>query len=105
MSANWPGVIEPKPFNKSHVDNINKLADAAKAGEWDEVFGLIDSDHWLSPHQWRISGTSWFAPLHQAAWLGASPDVVDELIRRGAWRSLRSASSDRAVDCARDCLH
>lgn len=63
--------------------------------------GLIDSDHWLSPNQWRISGTSWFAPLHQAAWLGASPDVVDDLIRRGAWRSLRSASSDRAVDIAR----
>lgn len=105
MNANWPGVIDPKALNESHIENINLLADAAKSGNWNEVLHLLDSDHWLSANQWRIGGQSWFTPLHQAAWLGASLETVEELLRRGAWRSLRNADGDRPIDVARKRGH
>lgn len=105
MDANWPGVTDTDALNARHVENVDLLADAAKAGKWDETFRLIESDHWLSANHWRITGRSWFAPLHQAAWLGAPVEVVEELIRRGAWRSLRNADGDRPVEVAQQQGH
>lgn len=101
MNATWPGVLDGQVLNQSYVDSSNRLADAAKMGQWDEVFRILDSDHWVGANQWRIGGRSWFAPLHQAAWLGAPVNVVEELVRRGAWRSLRNADGDRPIDIAR----
>lgn len=100
MGIKWPGVIGEGSLNASHIDNINDLADATRDGKWDEVFRLLDTDFWLNANQWRIGGDSWFAPLHQAAWHGASSEVLDELIRRGAWRSLRNADGERPINIA-----
>lgn len=100
MKADWPGVINAGSLKKEHVDNINYLADAAKVGHWEKVFRILDADDGLSANQWRIGGDSWFTPLHQAAWLGALTGIVDELIRRGAWRSLRAAEGERPIDIA-----
>lgn len=100
LDASWPGVVEAWPFSKGLVDEINRLADLAKAGKWEEVFSLLDAESRITANQWRVGGDSWFTPLHQAAWLGASTQVVDELIRRGAWRSLRTAKGDRPIDIA-----
>lgn len=105
MNSSWPGVNDPKPFKQSHLDHVNLLADAAKNGEWDEVFRLLDSNVSVSVNQWRIGGKSWFTPLHQAAWLGASDQIVSELIERGAWRSLRSAAGERPADIASERGH
>lgn len=44
--------------------------------------------------------TSWFAPLHQAAFLGAPVAVAKRLLELGAWRSLRNADGDRPIDLA-----
>lgn len=100
MAAIWPGVTDPDALDARHVENVDHLADAAKNGKWDEVFRLLEADPWLSANHWRIMGRSWFAPLHQAAWLGAPVEVVEELIRRGAWRSLRTADGSRPVELA-----
>lgn len=72
----WPGVIDPAMLHESHVEQASQLADAAKAGKWDEMFGMLDSDTRLSANQWRIGGESWYAPLHHAAWNGAPVGVV-----------------------------
>ncbi|MEJ1087599.1 ankyrin repeat domain-containing protein [Microbacterium sp. Mu-80] len=100
MSSEWPGVTDTGAFKESHVADVDRLADAAKTGSWAEVLILLEAHDQLSPNQWRISGTSWFTPLHQAAWLGASSEVVDELVRRGAWRSLRNAEGERPIEIA-----
>lgn len=105
MVADWPGVTDTEALKPSHVDIVDRLADATKMGKWDEAFRLLDSDDWLSANQWRITGSSWFTPLHQAAWLGAPVEVADELIRRGAWRSLRNADGHRPVDVAQQRGH
>lgn len=100
MSAQWPGVVDVGELKESYVEGIDRLADAAKVGNWSAVFALLDDDSPLSGNQWRISGTSWFTPLHQAAWLGAPVGVVEQLIELGAWRSLRNAEGDRPIDIA-----
>ena len=48
----------------------------------------------------RPDGSAWYTPLHQAAWHGASVGVVLHLIRLGAWRTLRNARGERALDVA-----
>lgn len=100
MSSEWPGVTDTEVFKEGYLADVDRLADAARAGRWAEVLGLLDAQAMISPNQWRISGSSLFSPLHQAAWLGAPNEVVDQLVRRGAWRSLRNANGDRPIDIA-----
>ena len=72
----------------------HRLADAGKAGRWAEVFEVLDLQ-WVSVNQSRLGGTSWFTPLHQAAWHGASVSVVTGLLDRGAFRALPPATAGR----------
>ena len=79
------------------------LADAARDGAWTRVFELLDGrgvDFAVGVNDWRRGGTSWFSPLHQAAWHGAPIDVVENLVNRGAWRTLRDAHGRRPIDIA-----
>ncbi len=83
----WPGVLDPSLLKEEVVTRNHRLADAAKAGRWAEVFEVLELE-WVSVNQWRLGGSSWFAPLHQAAWHGASASVVSGLLERGALRGL-----------------
>ena len=105
MSAEWPGILDPEVMNESIVEASHRLADAGKTGRWDVVIDLLESGQAQDANQWRFGGTSWFTPLHQAAWLGAPVEVAERLVRLGAWRSLRTADGARAVDLARTRGH
>lgn len=48
LEVDWPGVIEAGLLRESHVDNINRLADVAKVGNWEAVFRLLDRERFLS---------------------------------------------------------
>ena len=48
----------------------------------------------------RPGGSSLYAPLHQAAHGGASPEVVRQLIDLEAWRTLQNARGERPVEVA-----
>lgn len=106
MSENqWHGVLVARgDFNPEFVRTRDRLADGAKRGDWDTVFAIIDSGD-AGVNDWRIGGGSWFSPLHQAAWLGASTNVATALIERGAWTTLRDAEGRRPVDVARERRH
>ena len=99
MSLSWPGVLDPGLLKEEVVARNHRLADAAKAARWPEVFEVLELN-WVSVHQWRVGGSSWFAPLHQAAWHGASPSVVTGLLERGALRSLRTRDGHTPYDVA-----
>ena len=88
----WSGVLDPTMLRDDVVSAGHRLANAAKAGDWSTVFQVLDdpAQH-VNINGWRPGGTAWFSVLHQAAWHGAPADVVDELIRRGALRSLTDA--------------
>ena len=105
MSTEWPGVLDVDALKPGHVAQVDRLADAARAGDWGSVLALLDAGHGLTANHSRITGRSWFAPLHQAAWLGAPEQVAEQLLRRGAWRSLRTADGDLPSDIARNRGH
>ena len=98
--ASWPGVLDPTLLKEEVVARNHRLADAAKAGRWAEVFEVLDLS-WVSVNQWRLGGDSWFAPLHQAAWHGASTSVVTGLLERGALRSLPARDGRTPYDVAK----
>jgi len=107
MSIEWLGVLVSRDaYNTELVAARDRLADSARAGDWDAVLRVLD-EGLLRPgaNDGRVEGTSWFGPLHQAAWLGAPEEVVQALIARGAWRSLRDAEGRRPVDIARERGH
>jgi hypothetical protein len=81
------------------VARNHRLADAAKSGRWSEVLEVLDLD-WVWVNQWRLGGTSWFTPLHQAAWHGAPPEVVSALLEQGALRSLPDHEGRTPYDVA-----
>lgn len=95
------GVLDPEVLNEAYVGETNRLVDAAKDGQRSEVLDLLDSSYWLTSNQWRIGGRSCFTPLRQAAWRGDPVEVAVELVGRGAWRSLNTASGERPIDIAR----
>ena len=76
------------------------MSDAAKAGDWATILRALESVS-ANPNQWRIRDTSYFAPLHQVAFLGAPVEVALQLIDRGAWRYLRDADGQKPIDIAR----
>lgn len=105
MTSEWQGVLDPDVLNGDLVDHAARLADAAKKGRWDTVLDLVEQGTWSTANQWRVTGRSWFTPLHQAAWLGAPVGVAERLLRAGAWRSLRTAEGGRPLDIARQRGH
>ena len=63
------------------------------------VFDLLSGRReWIDST--RPGGSSWYAPLHQAAWYWASIAVAEQLIRLGAWRTHRNTRGERS-DVAR----
>jgi hypothetical protein len=48
----------------------------------------------------RPGGQSLYAPLNQAAHGGAPTHIPEELLRLGAWRTLRTAQDERPLDIA-----
>ncbi|MFI7408550.1 ankyrin repeat domain-containing protein [Streptomyces sp. NPDC049627] len=77
----------------------DRLADAARDGDWPTVFRVLDKDpEWANSG--RLEGRSGYAPLHQAAWHGASAETVERLVEYGAFRTLRAGDGTRPVDIA-----
>ncbi len=93
------GLAQARAVDDKPVQTRHAVTDAARHDDWSRVFELLSK-----PVKWvnsiRPGGSSWHAPLHQAAWHGAEVAVVQRLIDLGAWRTLRNARGERAVDVA-----
>ncbi|YCK42257.1 hypothetical protein ACNF49_51925 [Actinomadura sp. ATCC 39365] len=98
-ASTWDGVTLRSTYKDRLVEGRDELADAARDGAWSTVFELLEEHpDWVNVG--RVGGTSGYTPLHQAAWHGADADVVHRLTARGAWRTLRTAQGERAIDIA-----
>jgi hypothetical protein len=104
QGVSWPGVLDGGLLKDEVVARNRRLADAARAGRWQEVFEVLDLP-WVSVNQWRLNGSSWFTPLHQAAWHGASASVVTMLLERGALRTLPARDGRTPYDVATGRSH
>jgi hypothetical protein len=103
QAAEWDGVVNRSDWQAEVLSDRDRLADAAKAGQWPEMFAVLAQHPWVN--RARPGGGSCFAPLHQAAWHGADPAVIHGLLDLGAWRTLRAGDGRRAVDIAEQRGH
>jgi protein-tyrosine phosphatase len=100
----WLGTLQREKYNESFVAERDAIADAARKYDWPTVFRLLEGKPALV-NGWRVGGPSWYTPLHQAARAGSPAAVIEELLARGAWRTLRTSKGERAVDIARSQGH
>lgn len=99
MDVIWNGIRRRDTLQADALKVRDLLADAAKNYAWEEVFRIIDENEDLL-NVARLGGGSLYAPLHQAAYGGASVLVAKRLIEMGAWRTLQNARGERPVDVA-----
>lgn len=99
MNVTWDGVVRLDALSENAAKARVRLAEAARSYEWPTVLEIISGDSELA-NSCRPDGSSLYAPLHQAAYAGASTDVVSRLIELGAWRTLQNAWGERAIDVA-----
>lgn len=102
----WDSVLERCDLEPNVLAFRDVLSDAVEQGHWAHVATLLDRTDEdlpsaLSANALRVGDENGMAPLHHAAIQGAHPDVVDDLVRRGAWRTLRNADGDTAEVLAR----
>jgi hypothetical protein len=97
--AEWDGATLRTTYKDAYQAKRDEFADRARDGDWQAVLAAIEQSPSLV-NTWRPGGPSWYTPLHQAAWHGASESVVHALLTHGAWRTLRTAAGDRPLDIA-----
>ncbi|MEJ2864312.1 hypothetical protein [Actinomycetospora flava] len=106
----WDAVLERSDLEPTVLALRDALSDAVEAGHWAHVATLLDRTDddlpsALSANALRAGDRSGTAPLHHAARQGAHPDVVDDLVARGAWRTLRTTDGETAEAVARRLGH
>lgn len=97
--TSWDGVTTRDAYREDITAGRDRLADAARGGDWAQVFDLLQAQpDWINGH--RIGGPSHYTPLHCAAWQGADLATAERLLDLGAWRTVTAAGGERAVDIA-----
>jgi hypothetical protein len=104
MTAEWDGITKSEVLRNDEVVIRHKLADAAKEYNWKKTLEILNKRSDLI-NVTRPDGRSLYTPLHQAAHGNAPVEVVQKMLDMGAWRTLRNANNERAVDIARKKKH
>jgi hypothetical protein len=104
MDVIWDGVTRTEDLKEEWARTRHAPADAAKRYDWPRVLEMI-TEHRELANTTRLGGSSLYTVLHQAAHGGAKSEIVDQLLRLGAWRTVLNARGERAVDVAERCGH
>jgi len=99
MNATWNGITKVSTLKRWAVDVRQQASYAAKQYQWAELLTLL-GEHPDLVNAPRLRSRSLYAPLHQAAHGGAPKEVIEELIRLGAWRTLRTSRCELPRDIA-----
>jgi hypothetical protein len=95
----WDGATLRTTYKDTYQARRDEFANLARDGDWPALLARLAE--WPSfINVWRPGGTSWYTPIHQAAWHGADASVVERLLAYGPWLTLRTATGDRALDIA-----
>ncbi|QLY29846.1 ankyrin repeat domain-containing protein [Nocardia huaxiensis] len=107
MAIKWWGAHDRDKYAQADIERYDKLADAARGGQWERLTTLIRQPHPVGakgPDDYvnatRLGGLSGYAPLHQVARQGAPAEVAQRLIDQGAWRTLRCSRGQTPVEIA-----
>jgi hypothetical protein len=96
----WEGNTRTESFSEDELPWRDRLAKAAKYANWGIVLDIV-SRFPKFVNACRPGGIRFYAPLHQVAFNGAPIEVAEQLIKLGAWRTLRNAKGNRPVDVAK----
>lgn len=99
----WPGVVDRSLKTDFEFDTCCYLDDMAKAGNWTKVFEILEQPDLkgvANVNQSRPASDSRSSLLHHAAANGAPVDVIESLIEKGAFRSLRDHNGRTAYEIA-----
>ncbi|WP_369272440.1 ankyrin repeat domain-containing protein [Streptomyces sp. R11] len=98
-TARWDGITRRSSLKDEWAAERDRLADAARDGDWRTAFHVLDKEpEWSNCA--RLDGRSGYAPLHQAAWHGTGAGTVERLLEYGAFRTLRASDATRPLDIA-----
>lgn len=78
-----------------------RLFDAAEQGDWPDMWSLLEQSKERTLNIVRPGCRSWYTLLHHAAARNAPAQVVEELLAKGHFRSIRCAAGARPMDLAR----
>lgn len=99
MSLIWDGVVAEHVLEQENISIRHDLANSSKGYDWPMVLSILEA-HPSLVNTTRPGGSSFYAPLHQAAHGGAPRVICEALIGLGAWRMLENARGERPVDVA-----
>lgn len=99
MNIIWDGFVRSERQDVDELLRRHSLADAARKYDWVGVSEILH-EHGELTNTTRPGGTLLFAPLHQAAHGGAPIEVVSDILRKGAWRTLQNSRGERPIDVA-----
>ncbi|KAF9885069.1 hypothetical protein FE257_000800 [Aspergillus nanangensis] len=119
QQAIWLGYLAREHTDPTYLKERQKLSEAAKWGRWDQVSSSLKTgstqfhENWCNATKIGTAGKtrdlSLWTPLHQAAYTHAPRKVIEDLIQRGAYRTVPANTrgefrhSDMTpVDIARD---
>ena len=99
MDNIWDGITQSKTLDPKFAQIRHELANAAKSYDWTRTIEIL-SEHPQLANSSRPDGKSFFTPLHQAAYGGASAEIVKRIVEFGAWRTLQNAGGEKPIDIA-----
>ncbi len=100
----WDGITQSKTLNQEVAEIRHKLSDATKTYDWLRTLEIL-SEYPQLANSSRPDENSFYAPLHQAAYGGASADVVMQMVKLGAWRTLQNVRGEKPIDIANKLAH
>lgn len=100
MTAEWDGIAKSEVLRDDEVAIRHALLDAAKQCNWKKTLEILAERPDLI-NVTRPDGRSLYTPLHQSAHGNAPVEVVKKMLDMRAWRALRNADDERAVDIAK----
>lgn len=100
----WDGITQSKTLDPKFAQTRHELADAAKIFDWTRTIEIL-SEHPQLANSSRPDGKSLFTPLHQAAYGGASAEIVKQIVEFGTWRTLQNAKGEKPIDIAKKRQH
>jgi hypothetical protein len=100
----WPGVVARSLKTDFEFETCCYLHDMAKAGNWRKVLELLEQPELkgvVNVNQMRPESNEGLSVLHHAVENLAPEEVIDALLKRGAFRSLRDRNNRTAFETAR----
>ena len=99
----WPGVIARSLKTDFEFQTCCYLDDMAKRGNWPKVIELLEQPELrgvVNVNQMRPASNEGLSVLHHAAENAAPAEVIEALLKRGAFRSLRDRKNRTAFEIA-----